>query len=130
MVPTGTIFPLPSKGNIEKAVLEQMVWFCGVIIIGLIFTVNVTVFRQPLEFVYVIIVVPLVNAVTKPVASIAATAVFEDDQGEVVDAVPEPFNCEVKPTHTFKSPPIVGCGFIATVTDLIIEQPFEFVALM
>jgi hypothetical protein len=130
VVPTGTIFPLPSKGIIEKAELEQMVWFCGVIIIGLIFTVNVTVFRQPLELVYVIIVVPLVNAVTNPVSLIVATAGFEDDQGEVMDAVAEPINCAVKPIHTDKAPPIVGCGFIVTVTGLIIEQPFAFVAFM
>ncbi len=107
-----------------------MVWFCGVIILGLTFTVNVSVLRQPLEFVYVIIVVPLVNPITKPVALIVATAEFEDDQGAVVDAVPEPFNCEVKPIHTDNAPPIVGCGFIVTVTALTIKQPFEFVALM
>lgn len=130
MVPTGTLFPLPSKGTIEKVELEQMVCACAVIIFGLILTVNVSVFWQPLEFVYVIVVVPLVNPVTKPVAVIVATIGLEDDHGEVVDAVPEPFNCEVKPIHTLRPPPIVGCGFIVTETGFITEQPFEFVALM
>ncbi len=130
MVPAGTLFPLPSKGTIEKAVLEQMVCACWLIILGLIFTVNVSLFWQPLEFVYVIVVVPLVNPVTNPVSLIVATAGFEDDQGEVVDAVAEPINCEVKPIHKDKAPPIVGCGFIVTITGLIIKQSFEFVALI
>jgi methyl coenzyme M reductase subunit C len=45
--------------------------------------------------VYVIVVVPAVREVTKPVLSIVATARFEEVQGVVGSGVPDAESCKV-----------------------------------
>ena len=55
-------------------------------------TVMVDVTVQPLLFVYVIVEVPTVTPVTKPVLLTVATAGFEDNHGLTVAAVPDPVN--------------------------------------
>ena len=53
-----------------------------------------------------------------------ATPVFEEAQGVVASAVPEPVNVEVRPTHALAVPLIVGNAF--TVKLILVSQPFVF----
>ena len=62
------------------------------VITGSELTVMVDVTVQPLLFVYVIVEVPTVTPVTKPVLLTVATARFEDNHGLTVAAVAEPVN--------------------------------------
>ena len=55
-------------------------------------TLTVTVFKQPKLFVYVIVVVPNENAVTKPVFEMVATPMLLDVHGFDVAGDPDPFN--------------------------------------
>ena len=95
--------------------------------VGAGFTVNNSVAVQLLALVYVIIVVPPETAFTNPVELTVAIVVFEDVQGAVVAAVPEPENWDVKPTQENKSPVMVGEGFIVNVLSVAIEVPHSFV---
>ena len=61
------------------------------------------------------VVVPPQTAVTKPDALTVAIVVLDDVQGEVVAAVAEPVNWDVKPTHENKVPVIIGKGLIVKV---------------
>ena len=79
-------------------------------------TFIVVAIEQPLEVVYVIVVVPDPTDVTSPVEEIVATALLDDVQGVVVSGVPEPVNCNVlPPTNMFCAPEIVGVPFTLTV---------------
>ena len=90
------------------------------------FTVIVVFILQPFEFVYVIIVVPVFTAVTKPVeALIVATAGADETQAPVVAGVPLPVSWVVDPLQTNKVPDIDGSEF--TVIIAVFWQPFEFV---
>ena len=62
------------------------------VIAGMALTVTVAVTEQLATLVYVIVVVPVAIAVTIPVLDIVATEVFEETQGFVVAAVPDPVN--------------------------------------
>jgi len=90
------------------------------VIVGNPLTVTTAVIIQPLLLVYVIVVVPTLTPVTCPELSIVATAVSDDTQGVVVAAVPDPVNCVVKPSQTFKVPVILGKAL--TVTTAVIEH--------
>ena len=98
------------------------VWFG---ITGFGFTVTVMVFWQLFEFVYVIIEVPTLTPVTKPVVETVATDGMDEIQALDEAAVAEPTNEIVEPTHTLVDPVILGKGF--TVTVALIWQPFELV---
>ncbi len=53
-----------------------------------------------------------------------ATPVFEETQGVVALAVPEPVSCVVNPIQAFKVPEIVGNALIVTnVVAVTGEQP-------
>ncbi len=95
------------------------------VIVGNAFTVNVVVTIHPLLFVYVIVVVPAVNAVTSPVFETVATVVFEETHGFVVAGDAEPINCDVAFTHADSVPVIVGNAF--TVNVAVTIQPLLFV---
>jgi hypothetical protein len=75
--------------------------------------------------VYVIVVVPAVSAVTKPVDDTVATSPFEDVQGLVVAGDAEPDNCDVVLTHADNVPDTVGKA--KTVNVAVIEQPLLLV---
>jgi len=47
---------------------------------------------------------------------IVATDVFEDIQGKLAAAIPEPVNCDVEPTHASRLPLIVGKELTVKVT--------------
>ena len=72
---------------------------------------------------YVIVVLPTDTPVTKPVELTVEEAGVEEAQGVVEDAVADPVNCVVEPTHTVNVPDIVGKGFIVTVKVSSSEQP-------
>ena len=65
--------------------------------------------------------VPPVTPVTSPVLFTVATAGVADTHGFTAAGVPDPVNCVVDPTHTFRLPVIVGCGLTVTVT--VFEHP-------
>ena len=58
---------------------------------------------------------PPETPLTTPVLETVATAVFEEVQGVVACAVPEPVNVDVAPTQALKVPPIVGVPFTVKV---------------
>lgn len=62
-----------------------------------------------------IVDVPPVSPVTKPVDDTVATAVFDDVHGLDAAGVPEPVSCVVVPTQALSVPVIVGNGFTVTV---------------
>ena len=72
---------------------------------------------------YVIVVLPTDTPVTKPVELTVEEAGVEEAQGVVEDAVADPVNCVVEPTHTVNVPDIVGKGFTVTVKVSSSEQP-------
>ena len=72
---------------------------------------------------YVIVVLPTDTPVTKPVELTVALAGVEEVHGVVDDAVADPVNCTVEPTHTVNVPVIVGKAFIVTVNVSWSEQP-------
>ena len=77
-------------------------------------TVNVNVLWQSLLFLYVTIVVPEDNPVANPVFVIVATAGFDESQGIVGCAVPNPVNCVVEPIQISDSPSRLGFGKMIT----------------
>jgi hypothetical protein len=84
-------------------------------IVGNAFTVNIAVTIQPLLLVYVIVVVPAVNAVTSPVFETVATVVLEEIHGFVVAGDAEPVNCEVPFTQADNVPVMVGSALTVKV---------------
>jgi hypothetical protein len=55
---------------------------------------------------------------TKPVLSIVATAVLDDNHGEVVAGVPDPVSFVVPaPIQTLKTPVIVGLSIIIVAVE-------------
>ena len=71
-------------------VLAQIIRFP--VIVGYGFTVTETEVWQPFVLVYVIVVVPALTPVTKPVLETVATAVLEEIHALVDDAVALPVN--------------------------------------
>ena len=61
--------------------------------------------------------VPLVIGVTKPVIETVATAVFDDTQGLLAAAVPEPVNCEVLVVVNKSVQVIVGNAFTVPLEE-------------
>ena len=61
-------------------------------IVGRALIVTLAVFAHPRLFRYVIVTVPAVTAVTKPVEETVAMPVFEEVHGVVAAGVPEPVN--------------------------------------
>ena len=72
---------------------------------------------------YVIVVLPKAKPLTNPVELTVALAGVEEAQGVVEDAVADPVNCVVEPTHTVNVPDIVGNGLIVTVNVSWSEHP-------
>ena len=68
-------------------------------------------------------VLPTDKPLTNPVKLTVALAGVEDVHGVVEDAVADPVNCTVEPTHTVNVPDIVGKAFIVTVKVSSSEQP-------
>ena len=66
---------------------------------------------------------PTDKPLTNPVKLTVALAGVEDVHGVVEDAVADPVNCTVEPTHTVNVPDIVGKAFIVTVKVSSSEQP-------
>ena len=64
---------------------------------------------------YVIVVLPKAKPLTNPVELTVALAGVEEVHGVVADAVADPVNCTVEPTHTVNVPVIVGKAFIVTL---------------
>ena len=62
-----------------------------------------------------IVTVPADTPVTTPTLLTVATPVFDDTQGVVLEAVPDPINAVVEFIHTLKVPVIVGNAFTVTV---------------
>jgi hypothetical protein len=62
---------------------------------------------------------------TKPVLSIVATAVLDDNHGEVVAGVPDPVSFVVPaPIQTLKTPVIVGLSIVIVAVEFgVIEEP-------
>ena len=68
--------------------------------------------------------VPAATPVTTPVELTVATEGLALTQGVVLDAVPDPVNVVVEPTHTVAVPDIVGVAFTTTVvTEDVVEHP-------
>jgi hypothetical protein len=67
----------------------------------------------------VIVAVPALTGVTKPLFDTVATAVFDDTHGVLAAAVPEPVNCVVLPIHTLSVPVIDGSALTVTVAVLV-----------
>ena len=61
------------------------------------------------------IAVPAETPVTNPLLSTAAMDGFEDTQGKIVAAVPDPDNCDVVLTQAVKMPVTVGKAFTVKV---------------
>ena len=95
------------------------------LIVGNGLTVTVTVFIQPLVFIYVMTLVPALKPVIMPPFVIVATAGVADAQGVVACAVDEPDNVVDEPTQTLNVPLIVGSGL--TVTVAVVVQPLVFI---
>jgi hypothetical protein len=91
--------------------------------VGKGFTVNVTSDLQPLEFVYVMIDVPALTAVTTPVLLTVATPVVAETHGLLVAAVALPVNVKLLPTHIAALPVIVGSVLTVIVTDFLHPLP-------
>ena len=72
---------------------------------------NVEVVVHPLLFLYVMIVVPALMLVTKPVFETVAIVVADEVHAFVGAAVPLPVYCDVAPTHADNIPLIVGLAF-------------------
>ena len=88
------------------------------IVPGTALTVIVVVFWQPVDGVFVIIAVPLVNPVTSPVVG------FTDTVGSALAQVPPAIvlaSVIVAPTHKLVGPLITGSGY--TVTGVVAAQP-------
>ena len=68
------------------------------------------------------ILVPAATPVTKPLLFTVATPLDAEVHGEETAAVPEPVNCVVDPTHTFKDPVIPGSGFTVKAFVTVLEQ--------
>ena len=78
--------------------------------------------------VYVIVAVPILTPVTKPVGLTMAIAVLDDNQGVVAFAVEEPVNCEVPIAQVINVPVIVGNALTVKVAVLdVIEIVPELV---
>jgi hypothetical protein len=87
--------------------------------VGKGFTVKVTSDLQPFEFVYVMIEVPALTAVTTPVLLIVATPVLAETQGLLVAAVALPVSVKLLPTQIAALPVIVGSGLTVTVMGIL-----------
>ena len=121
MVPTAAVLLL----QVPPAVLlpSVVVWpahTSGIplIVPGTALTVIVVVFWQPVDGVFVIIAVPLVNPVTSPVVG------FTDTVGSALAQVPPAIvlaSVIVAPTHKLVGPLITGSGY--TVTGVVAAQP-------
>ena len=72
---------------------------------------------------YVIVVLPKAKPLTNPVELTVALDGVDEVHGVVEDAVADPVNCTVEPTHTVNVPDIVGKAFIVTVKVSSSEQP-------
>ncbi len=102
-------FPETTIGVIN--VLEQIV--CEPLVttaFGVGLTVTVAVILHPFELVYVMVVEPARIPVTNPVLLTVATAVFDDNQGELTFGDAEPLNWVLAPSQTESVPLIVGIG--------------------
>ena len=95
------------------------------LIVGNEFTVTVAVLLQPLLFVYVITLVPVLTPVTNPVLLTVATPGVAETHAFEAAAVPDPVNGVVDPAHTLSIPIIVGNEF--TVTVAVLLQPLLLV---
>ena len=58
---------------------------------------------------------PIATPITNPVELTVALDGVDEVHGVVEDAVAEPVNCVVEPTHTVNVPDIVGKAFIVTL---------------
>jgi len=76
----------------------------------------VVVAVQPLLLVKVIVAVPKLTAVTRPVLDTVATAVLLDDQGLFALGFALAVSCEVALGHKVVSPVTAGFGTTVTVT--------------
>jgi hypothetical protein len=95
------------------------------VITGNAFTVILTVWAQPLLFVYVITVVPTLTPVTNPALFTKAMEVFVDIHGFTAVAVPDPVKRLVELVHTLNPPIIVGKAFTKTLA--VRAHPLSFV---
>jgi hypothetical protein len=95
------------------------------VIVGAGLIVILAVIKHPFEFVNVIVDVPAETPVTTPAVDTVATAVFDEVQGLVIAADPEPVRVVVAPTQAERVPDIVGFGFIVTIAETI--QLFKLV---
>jgi hypothetical protein len=107
---------VPEPVSWEVALIHNVV---APLIVGLALTVTVVVVGQPLELLYVIVVVPAATAVTKPVFEIVATAVFELTHGLTAAGAPGPANCEVAPTQSVVVP-------VITPPDAKLAEPVKY----
>jgi len=82
-----------------------------------------------LLFVYVIVATPADTAVTNPVVLTFATKLLEDSHGEIIAAVAEPVNCDVRPTQADNVPVTDGRGLIINVLFAIADVPHSLVTV-
>lgn len=92
-----------------------MLAFPDIVAAGVGFTVNNLVVVHPMLLVNVIVAVPAVTPVTRPVVETVAIAVLEETQGFVPrpDSLAE--SVVLCPAHTELDPVIVGFGFMLIV---------------
>jgi hypothetical protein len=90
--------------------------------VGRIFVAMFTtaVAEQPLLSVYVIVEVPIEIPVTSPLLVTVATAVFDEVQGSRGEGAPEPESWELLPLQKVKDPLMIGLGFTAMVSVVLI----------
>ena len=106
-------------GKADKESPEQIGATAVKVGLVLVVMVTVTFIKQPLLSVYVMEEAPLAIPVTRPAASIVATAVLEEIHGETAAGVPEPTSCEVVPLQKVRVPLIVGLGL--TVISIVVS---------
>ena len=78
--------------------------------VGKALTVMVEVLEHPILLVYVIVAIPAVTPVTRPVFETLATEVLLEVHGLVIAGNSLPDNCNVSSLHTDVLPVIVGSG--------------------
>ena len=109
---------VPEPVNWLVAVLQTVV----VPLIAGTFTVAVTVVLLPQKLVYVIVLVPAVTPVTKPVLLTVAIVMAEDVHGLEVAGVPEPESWKVPVLQIIGVPVIIGAEVAFTVNTAVVLQ--------
>jgi hypothetical protein len=110
---------VPEPVNVVVAFTQTLL---APVIVGVPDTVMVAVATHPVDVVNVIVVVPALTPVTKPLLLTVATAVFDDTHGFEAAGADDPVNCVVRPTQTFGFPEMKQAGTMFVPTVMLYEQ--------